>query len=89
MRKLEIRREKQENRMTLTLFLIFLSFIVCTAPPALILTVDPGAKSFPNLHIPFYIFGWAFGVVNPIMYFAFNKSYRDEFKAIILRCKRK
>ena len=33
MRQLEARKEKQDNRMTLTLFLIFVFFILCTVPP--------------------------------------------------------
>lgn len=35
----EQRREKQENRITLTLFVIFLAFIFCTLPPFIILAI--------------------------------------------------
>lgn len=76
----ELRREKNEQRITTTLFAIFVAFITCTVPPALVLSLDPEAKKYPNWHIPSYIFGWMFGVINPIIYVAFNQTYREAFR---------
>ena len=99
-REKEQRRERQELRMTITLFSIFLAFVLCTLPPMLILLIgeksvynwsplycdsslDPGGKKFPEWHIPLYMFGWAFGVVNPIIYICFNKTYREAYKTTL------
>ncbi|TRY67714.1 hypothetical protein TCAL_02749 [Tigriopus californicus] len=79
----ELRREKNEQRITTTLFAIFVAFITCTVPPAFVLSIDPEAKKFPNWHIPSYIFGWMFGVVNPIIYVAFNQTYREAFRVTL------
>jgi hypothetical protein len=38
---------------------------------------------YPKWHIPLYAFGWAFGIVNPIIYVAFNQSYRAAFTEAI------
>lgn len=35
--------------------------------------VDPNAEKYPEWHVPMYIFGWAFGVVNPVVYVALNR----------------
>lgn len=88
MRQLEARKEKQDNRMTLTLFLIFVFFILCTVPPTVLVALDSGARKYPSIHIPIYVFGWGFGFINPVLYFALNQSYRDEFKVIFLCNKR-
>ncbi|CAB4059397.1 unnamed protein product [Lepeophtheirus salmonis] len=72
-------RSKKESRISLTLFMIFLSFVICTAPPALVLAIDPSAKLYPHWHIPLYAFGWCFGLINPCIYIILNASYRKAF----------
>ncbi len=42
---------------------------------------DPQAERYPSWHVPLYFFGWSFGVINPVIYLAFNQTYREEHLA--------
>lgn len=77
------RRQKQETRLTLMLFVIFASFVVCSMPPGIILIIDPSADRFPSWHVPLYTFGWLFGVINPVIYVAINNAYKEAFKCTL------
>lgn len=44
---------------------------------------DPGAAKYPRWHVPLYMFGWAFGVVNPLIYALCNQTYREAYKSTL------
>ena len=65
--------------MTVTVGVIFLSYILCNLPANLVLVLDPSADLVPMVHIPVYILAWLSPVVNPVVYVLFNQSYRQAF----------
>ena len=74
------KRRRQENEMTLTVGVIFLSYVICNLPVNLVLIIDPSAELIPMAHIPVYILAWLSPVINPCVYVVFNPSYRQAFK---------
>ena len=85
------RRKRQENEMTLTVGVIFLSYVICNLPANLVLLIDPSAERLPMAHIPAYVLAWLSPVANPCVYVICNPSYRqafrDAYKGVTSFCK--
>jgi len=72
---------ERERRITKCFSCIFITFLVCFTPWALVSEFDPMPPSDKDgLHMASYILSWCSAVVNPIIYCLTNKSYQDAFK---------
>ena len=72
-----VRKNREDNRLTLMMVAIFVCFVVCFLPLMLANVVDDERNtSYPWLHIIASVMAWASSVINPIIYAASNRNYR-------------
>ena len=69
--------KQRERRITKCFTYIFIAFLVCFTPWALITTFDPMPPSSKGwLHMASYILSWSSVVVNPVIYCVTNRHYQ-------------
>lgn len=74
---LTVRKNREDNKLTMMMVTIFVCFLVCFLPLMLANVVDDERNtSYPWLHIIASVMAWASSVVNPIIYAASNRNYR-------------
>ncbi|KAH1030032.1 hypothetical protein HUJ05_003170 [Dendroctonus ponderosae] len=76
------KRERDDNRLTRLMALIFFCFLICFLPLMLANVVDDKV-SIPELHVFSSILTWASSVINPFIYAATNKQYRSAYKKLL------
>ncbi|KAK4871474.1 hypothetical protein RN001_015598 [Aquatica leii] len=74
-------REKEDNRLTKLMLVIFICFLVCFLPLMLMNVFDDDVR-YPILHVIASIFAWASSVINPFIYAASNRQYRAAYKKL-------
>lgn len=75
------RREKDDNRLTRLMVLIFVCFLICFLPLMLVNVLDDNVK-YPWVHIFASIFAWASSVINPFIYAGTNRQYRTAYQRL-------
>lgn len=76
------RRERDDNRLTLLMLIIFVSFIICFLPLMLVNVFDEN-NQYPALGVFASILAWSSSVINPILYAATNRQYRIAYKKLL------
>ncbi|KAF7267573.1 trapped in endoderm 1 [Rhynchophorus ferrugineus] len=76
------KREKDDNRLTKLMALIFLCFLFCFLPLMLVNVFDDSIR-YPVFHVLASISAWASSVVNPFIYAASNRQYRSAYKKLL------
>ncbi|XP_018335078.1 protein trapped in endoderm-1-like, partial [Agrilus planipennis] len=71
-------REKEDNRLTKLMLLIFICFLLCFLP-LMIMNVFDDSINYPVLHVVASIMAWASSVINPFIYAASNRQYRTAY----------
>ena len=70
----------REKRITKMFSYIFLTFLLCFTPWAIISEVDPMPPSTLGwVHMATYIVSWSSVIVNPIIYSVVNRNYQEAF----------
>ncbi|XP_018012016.1 G-protein coupled receptor moody [Hyalella azteca] len=82
----EIRRRRNEWRVTQMVLTIFVAFLVTYLPMTLIKTFDTKLR-YPVLHVVAYVLIYTSCCVNPVIYVVMNKQYRQAYLALLL-CRR-
>lgn len=77
---------REDGRVTRLMLTIFVCFLLCFLPLMLVNVIDD-KMGLPNLHIVASILAWASAVVNPFIYAATNKLYRQAYKQLLCRKK--
>ncbi|KAK3730746.1 hypothetical protein QZH41_007125 [Actinostola sp. cb2023] len=78
----------EEIRITKTLIIIIVAYLVCFIPPAVANLIEMG---LPNYRIPFWVDVISMNLVftnhanNPVIYGFFNRQYRQAFKELFCR----
>ncbi|KAL1493062.1 hypothetical protein ABEB36_011200 [Hypothenemus hampei] len=75
------KKERDDNRLTSLMALIFFCFLLCFLPLMLVNVFDDKV-SYPELHVFSSILAWASSVINPFIYAATNKQYRSAYKKL-------
>ena len=79
------RISSEETTLTRTLFAIVIGYLICWTPVLIIDLMERGVGewSFPRwVYIVYNDFGLTSSCLNPIIYGAFNKTFRQEYKKI-------
>lgn len=76
------KRERDDNRLTKLMALIFLCFLFCFLPLMLVNVFDDKV-AYPEVHVLASILAWASSVINPFIYAATNKQYRSAYKKLL------
>ncbi|KAF5296922.1 hypothetical protein FQA39_LY12279 [Lamprigera yunnana] len=75
-------RQKEDDRLTKLMLLIFICFVVCFLPLMLMNVFDDDDVKYPVLHVVASILAWASSVINPIIYAVTNRQYRTAYKEL-------
>ncbi|XP_022915519.2 protein trapped in endoderm-1-like [Onthophagus taurus] len=78
----QTRRQRDDNRLTKLMLLIFICFILCFLPLMCVNVFDDDVK-YPFFHILASILVWASSVINPFVYAATNKQYRLAYAKLL------
>lgn len=79
--RVQRRRERDDNRLTKMMLLIFVSFLTCFLPLMLANVLDVGA-TYPSIDVVASILAWLSSVINPFIYAASNVQYRHAYVAL-------
>lgn len=71
-----------ELRLTRLMLVIFLSFLVCFLP-LMIVNVFDSQMRYPTIHVVASIFAWMSSCINPIIYAAINRQYRQAYVKLL------
>ncbi|XP_076041026.1 G-protein coupled receptor moody-like isoform X2 [Oratosquilla oratoria] len=82
----ELRRKRNEWRITKMVLIIFLTFLVTYLPITLVKNFDKRVDH-PGLHVLGYVLIYLSCCVNPVIYVIMNRQYRQAYKTVLL-CKR-
>ncbi|KAB0801517.1 hypothetical protein PPYR_05871 [Photinus pyralis] len=74
-------RDKEDNRLTKLMLVIFLCFVICFLP-SMLMNVFDDEVTYPALHVVASIFSWASSVINPFIYAASNRQYRTAYSKL-------
>ncbi|XP_044765482.1 protein trapped in endoderm-1-like isoform X1 [Coccinella septempunctata] len=75
------KREKDDNRLTKLMLIIFVCFLCCFLP-LMMMNVFDDDVAYPSLHVLASILAWASSVVNPFIYAASNRQYRSAYSKL-------
>ncbi|KAL1487533.1 hypothetical protein ABEB36_015803 [Hypothenemus hampei] len=75
------KKKHDDNKLTSLMILIFFCFLLCFMPFVLVKVFDDKV-SYPELHIFSSLLVWASAVINPFIYVATNKQYRNAYKKL-------
>ncbi|PFX19030.1 muscarinic acetylcholine receptor M5-like [Stylophora pistillata] len=87
----EKKRRKQQNAILRTVLVVVGMFVLCWLPYTISTTFKLFFRAFPPMwlvHLGLML-ATANSAVNPAIYSAFDRSMRDEFKRILLICRKK
>ncbi|XP_037931677.1 protein trapped in endoderm-1 [Teleopsis dalmanni] len=78
-----MRKNREDNRLTVMMITIFACFLFCFLPLMLANVIDDERNtSYPWLHIIASVMAWASSVINPVIYAASNRNYRIAYYEI-------
>ncbi|XP_045481360.1 protein trapped in endoderm-1-like [Harmonia axyridis] len=75
------KREKDDNRLTKLMLIIFVCFLCCFLP-LMMMNVFDDDVAYPSLHVVASILAWASSVINPFIYAASNRQYRTAYSKL-------
>lgn len=75
------RRDRDDNRLTRLMVLIFVCFLLCFLPLMIVNVFDDEVK-YPSIHVYASILAWASSVINPFIYAGSNRQYRTAYKRL-------
>ena len=79
-----VQTKERERSLTLTFALIYLTFLICFLPWAVLTVLDPIPPSQLGwLHMITYILSWSSAFVNPVIYCLTNKYYLEAFRQLV------
>lgn len=74
---------RSDLRFTKMALAIFLSFVICYCPIAIVKLKDEHVK-YPGFHVIAYILLYLSACINPIIYAFMNKYYRVAYKSVLM-----
>lgn len=74
-------REKEDRRLTKLMLIIFICFVVCFLPLMLVNVCDKDVR-YPTVHVIASILAWFSSVINPFIYAASNRQYRQAYRKL-------
>ena len=76
--------KERERSLTLTFSVIYVTFLTCFLPWALLTVADPLPPSRLGwLHMISLILSWSSAFLNPLIYCATNKYYMEAFRQLL------
>ncbi|XP_063880957.1 uncharacterized protein LOC135111519 isoform X2 [Scylla paramamosain] len=82
----EVRRRRNEWRITKMVLIIFIAFLITYLPITLVKNLDKKVD-YPGLHVLGYVLIYVSSCINPVIYVIMNRQYRQAYKTVLL-CKR-
>lgn len=80
------RNMKSEIKLAKTLFIIFIVFVICWAPYALICLVDRADNMPKEAYTIAILFAHSSSTLNSVLYAATNKGFRQGYKLFLNKC---
>ncbi|CAN7983670.1 unnamed protein product, partial [Ixodes hexagonus] len=79
------KRRQDEWRLTRMVLIIFCSFVACYLPITIVKVADADSRH-PNVHLISYLLLYLSACMNPLIYGATNRQYRQAYRALLADC---
>lgn len=79
----EVRRRRNEWRITKMVLIIFIAFLITYLPITLVKNLDKKVE-YPGLHVLGYVLIYISSCINPVIYVIMNRQYRQAYKTVLL-----